>query len=70
MKNPDIEDPLQDKIDVDLWKRMFKFAMGHPKLLTPLAFSAIALSIIESQFPIATKIAVEIVEKGEPVENL
>jgi len=70
MKNPDIEDPLHNKIDVDLWRRIFKFAMGHPKFLSPLAFSAVALSIIESQFPIATKIAVDIVEKGEPIENL
>ena len=70
MKNSGIEDPFHNKIDVDLWRRIFKFAMGHPRLLSPLAFSAVALSIIESQFPIATKIAVEIVEKGEPAENL
>jgi len=63
-------DEFRHKIDVDLWKRIFAYALGHKQLLIPLASTAVLLSLIEALFPIATKIAVEIVEQGRPVEDL
>lgn len=70
MKTQNTEDPLHNKIDLDLWKSIFAYALGHKRLLIPLASSAVALSGIEALFPIVTKIAVEIIEQGKPVESL
>jgi len=70
MKTSTAEDEIHSKIDFDLWKRIFAYAMGHKRLLIPLASSAIALSGIEALFPIVTKMAVEIIEQGKPVESL
>lgn len=70
MKAFPTEDEIHNKIDLDLWKRIFTYALGHKRLLVPLALSAVTLSVVESLFPIATKIAVEIVEKGKPIESL
>lgn len=70
MKPPDLDDEYQNHLDFDLWKRIFAFALGHKRLLIPLGLSAVALSIVESQFPIATKMAVDIIESGQPVEAL
>ncbi len=70
MTQPYIDDKIHHKIDVDLWKRIFEFALGHKRLLIPLAVSAVVLSILESQYPIATKMAVDIIEQGRPIEAL
>ncbi len=70
MNAPLEEDEIQNNINVDLWKRIFQFALAHKRLLIPLTASAIALSVIESLLPIATKFAVEVIEFGKPVEAL
>jgi len=69
-KPSDLEDEYQKKLDYDLWKRIFAFALRHKNLLKPLAFSAVALSIVESQYPIATKMAVDIIQSDQSVEAL
>ncbi len=70
MKTQTAEDEIHSKIDFDLWKRIFAYALGHKRLLIPLASSAIALSGIEALFPIVTKMAIEVIEQGNPVESL
>ncbi|MEM9157841.1 MAG: ABC transporter ATP-binding protein [Verrucomicrobiota bacterium] len=69
MKHPE-EDALANKIDFDLWKRIFKFALNHKRLLIPLVSFGILLAIIESMYPLVTKMAVEIIEKDLGVEHL
>ncbi|OUW16912.1 MAG: ABC transporter ATP-binding protein [Opitutales bacterium TMED158] len=66
----DLDTEYQSNLDYDLWKRIFAFALGHKRLLYPLAFAAVALSIVESQYPIATKMAVDIIQSDQPIEAL
>ncbi len=70
MKTAIDEDEIRNKIDYDLWRRIFAYALGHKRLLIPLASSAVLLSLIEALFPIATKLAVEVIEQGKPVTAL
>ncbi len=70
MKTRPAEDEIHHKIDLELWKRIFSYALGHKRLLIPLLVSAVALSGIEAFFPIATKLAVDIIEQGKPVGAL
>lgn len=71
MKTPlQEEDEFQNKLNIDLWKRIFAFALAHKRLLIPLALSAVGLSIVEALFPIATKMAVDIIVTQQPVEAL
>ncbi len=67
MSQPYIEEEFRNKLDLDLWKRISKFALGHKRLLIPLTSSALLLSVVEALFPFATKVAIEIVEQGRPV---
>ncbi len=67
MSQPYIEDEFRNKLDLDLWKRIFRFALKHKRLLIPLTSSALLLSVVEAFFPFATKVAIEIVEQGRPV---
>lgn len=64
------EEELRNKLDLDLWRRIFRFALGHKRLLIPLTSFAIALSVIESLFPLATKFAIDIVQQESPASEL
>ncbi len=50
------------QIDLDLWKRIFRFALNHKRLLVPLMASAIVLSLIDAAFPIVTMKAIDVVQ--------
>ncbi|MBC2606137.1 ABC transporter ATP-binding protein [Pelagicoccus albus] len=65
------EEEFSSKIDLNLWKRIFRFALNHKRLLIPLTLSALVLSLIDAAFPIVTMMAVDIVEnEGVPKDLL
>ncbi|MBK1876163.1 ABC transporter ATP-binding protein [Pelagicoccus mobilis] len=69
MTNPP-EEEFQSKINFDLWRRIFRFALNHKRLLIPLAASAIVLSLIDAAYPIITMMAVDIVHNGGVAKDL
>ena len=64
------EEEFRSKLDFDLWRRIFRFALGHKRLLIPLTVFAVSLSFIESLFPLATKLAIDIVQDEMPASEL
>jgi len=68
--SPQEEDSLQDRIDLELWRRIFRFALNHKRLLYPLAFSAVLLSLVEVAFPLVTMWAVKHVGEGGDTAGL
>ncbi len=70
MTPPPEEEEIQSKIDLDLWKRIFRFALNHKRLLIPLTVSAIVLSLIEAAYPIVTMKAIDVVQNGGVPKDL
>ncbi|EDY85223.1 ABC transporter, ATP-binding protein [Verrucomicrobiia bacterium DG1235] len=64
------EEEFHSKIDFDLWRRIFRFALNHKRLLYPLSISALVLSLIDAAFPIATMMAVDVVQTGGVTKDL
>ena len=64
------EEEFQTKINFDLWRSIFKFALNHKRLLIPLSISAVVLSLIDAAYPIVTMMAVDIVHKGGVAKDL
>ena len=70
MSQPYLEEEFHSKIDLDLWRRIFRFALNHKRLLKPLAVFAIILGMVEALYPYSTKIAIEVVETNGRVSDL
>lgn len=64
------EEEFHSKIDFDLWRRIFRFALNHKRMLIPLSVSAVVLSLIDAAFPIVTMMAVDIVHEGGVTKDL
>ena len=65
-----IEDEVQNRINLDLWRRIFRFALAHKRLLVPLSVFALAIGIIDALFPIATKMAIDIIQADGVTSDL
>ncbi len=70
MSHPTEQEALATKIDFDLWKRIFRFALNHKRLLVPLMASAIVLSLIDAAFPIITMKAIDVVQNDGVAKDL
>ncbi|MDQ8188242.1 ABC transporter ATP-binding protein [Pelagicoccus sp. SDUM812002] len=70
MTQPNEAEEISTKIDLDLWKRIFRFALNHKRLLIPLTVSALILSLIDAAFPIVTMKAIDLVQSGGQTEDL
>ncbi len=64
------EDEIKSKIDLDLWGRIFRYALSHKRLLIPLAASATVLAVIDTFFPIATKWAIDVIQGSGVIKDL
>ncbi len=64
------EDEFRARIDLRLWRRIFRFALGHKRLLIPLTAFALLLSGVDSLFPIATKLAIDAIENNGVTKDL
>lgn len=69
-KPPNPEEEFSAKIDLDLWRRIFRFSLNHKRLLIPLSVAALALGLIDSAFPIVTMMAVDIVQNDGVSKDL
>ena len=59
------EDTFSERLDVDLWKKVFQHAKPHKRLILPLAISAVIIAIADASFALITRWAVDdVVEKG------
>lgn len=65
-----IEEEFHAKIDFGLWRRIFRFALAHKRLLVPLVVFSVLLSAADSLFPIATKLAIDAVQTGAGIDGL
>ncbi|MDQ8180017.1 ABC transporter ATP-binding protein [Pelagicoccus sp. SDUM812005] len=70
MTHPPDTEALATKIDFDLWRRIFRFALNHKRLLLPLMASALVLSLIDAAFPIVTMKAIDVVQNGGVPKDL
>ncbi|MDQ8196694.1 ABC transporter ATP-binding protein [Pelagicoccus enzymogenes] len=70
MTHPPDNEAIATKIDIDLWKRIFRFALNHKRLLYPLMASAFVLSLIDAAYPIVTMKAIDIVQGGGVAKDL
>jgi len=65
-----LEEDIRRKVDLGLWKQVFRYALRHKRLLYPLAVLAVALSAVETLFPLVTKVAVDVAHAGGGLESL
>lgn len=70
MPQPHVEEEFKSKIDFDLWKRIFQFALAHKRLLIPLGTCGLIVAIVEALFPIATMYAINIIEANGVTTDL
>lgn len=69
MKHEEI-DAIHSKVDIRLWRQVFRYAFAHKPLLASLASSAILLSLTDALFPIPAKMAIDIIQADLPAKNL
>jgi ATP-binding cassette subfamily B protein len=63
MSEPE-EDEFSERLDWDLWKRIFRRALSYRHLVIPLAISAIGIALVEASFALVTRWTVDGVRDG------
>ena len=63
-------DDIRSKIDLGLWKQVFRFALNHKPLLITLSISAITIAICDALFPFSTKMAIDIIQNPTANQSL
>ncbi len=53
------EDVFSEKLDLDLWARVFRHALPYKRLLVPLAISAVGIALCDASFALVTRWAVD-----------
>ena len=64
MKDEPQEDVFSEKLDLGLWRRVFRHALPYKRLLVPLAISAVAIALVDATFALVTRWAVDDVVAG------
>ncbi|MFT5906653.1 MAG: ATP-binding cassette subfamily B protein [Cryomorphaceae bacterium] len=59
MKNQPEEDVFSDRLDLNLWVRVFRHALPYKRLLIRLAISAVVIAMVEATFALVTRWAVD-----------
>jgi ATP-binding cassette subfamily B protein len=57
MKNQPEEDVFSDRLDLNLWVRVFRHALPYKRLLIRLAISAVAIAMVEATFALVTRLS-------------
>lgn len=70
MKDEPQEDVFSDKLDLNLWARVFRHALPYKRLLVPLAISAVGIALVDASFALVTRWAVDDVVQAGNVLNL
>ena len=70
MKNQPEEDVFSDRLDLDLWVRVFRHALPYKRLLIRLAISAVVIAMVDASFALLTRWAVDDVVATETGLNL
>ncbi|MGJ8654960.1 MAG: ABC transporter ATP-binding protein [Akkermansiaceae bacterium] len=70
MKNQPEEDVFSDRLDLDLWIRVFRHALPYKRLLIWLASSAVVIAMVDATFALVTRWAVDDVTKAGNELNL
>ena len=64
MKAQPEEDVYSNRLDLDLWVRVFRHAFPYKKLVIRLAISAVVIAIVDTAFALVTRWAVDDVTAG------
>ena len=59
MKDEPQEDVFSERLDVHLWRRVFRHALPHRRLLVPLIVSAVLIAICDASFALVTRWTVD-----------
>lgn len=70
MKNQPEEDVFSDRLDLNLWARVFRHALPYKPLLIRLAISAVVIAMVDASFALVTRWAVDDVVVSETGLNL
>lgn len=64
------EDVFSERLDLNLWTRVFRHALPHQRLLIPLGISAVLIALCDASFALVTRWAVDDVVAGQAVSQL
>jgi len=70
MKNQPEEDVFSDRLDLNLWARVFRHALPYKRLLIRLAISAVVIAMVDASFALVTRWAVDDVVAAKTGLNL
>lgn len=65
MKDEPQEDVFSDKLDLNLWLRVFHHALPYKRLLIPLAISAVVIALVDASYALVTRWTVDDVVKSD-----
>lgn len=65
MKQEPEEDVFSERLDVNLWVKVFRHALPYKRLIIPLAITAVGIAIVDASFLMVTRWAIDdVVAKG------